>query len=274
MTQHHPYADRRIPGSVSLPPPKFATLRTIGALVLREMGSTYGRSPGGYVWAVLSPVGGIILLAMAIGVVVRNPPLGTSFILFYATGYLPFETYSQLSNRIGNALGYSKPLLAYPAVTWLDAVLARFILNVLTQILVFCCVILIIMVVVDTRSLLRVEPILWGMTLASLLGLGVGMVNCAIQGYYPVWERIWGIINRPLFLASGVLFLYEDMPRFAQDILWWNPLLHAGALVRVGFYSTYHAQFVSLAYCFGVALGLIVLGLVMLRKGYLAVLER
>ena len=31
---------------------RFATLRTITALILREMATTYGRSPGGYVWAI------------------------------------------------------------------------------------------------------------------------------------------------------------------------------------------------------------------------------
>ncbi|MEL6475009.1 MAG: sugar ABC transporter permease, partial [Pseudomonadota bacterium] len=32
---------------------RFASLRSIIALMLREMATSYGRSPGGYLWAVL-----------------------------------------------------------------------------------------------------------------------------------------------------------------------------------------------------------------------------
>ena len=35
---------------------RFASFRAIGALILREMATSYGRSPGGYIWAILEPV--------------------------------------------------------------------------------------------------------------------------------------------------------------------------------------------------------------------------
>ena len=64
--------------------------RAIGALVLREMATTFGRSPGGWLWAVAEPVAVIALLSFAFSLAFRSPSLGTSFPLFYATGYLPF----------------------------------------------------------------------------------------------------------------------------------------------------------------------------------------
>lgn len=258
----------------SLQPPRMRSARTIFALILREMSTTYGRSPGGYVWAVLQPLGGIILLSLAFSVVVRAPSLGNSFVLFYATGYLPFEMFSNLSQRIGASLQYSRPLLAYPAVTWLDAVLARFLLNTLIGATVFAIMIGGIMIVVETRVVLDVGAILSGTMLAALCGLAVGMMNCLLMGYFPVWERIWGIVTRPLFLASGVLFLYEDLPPLVQDVLWWNPLLHSTATVRTGFYPSYHGEFISLTYSYGVTLVLILIALIFLRNGYKAALER
>jgi capsular polysaccharide transport system permease protein len=269
--------DMKTPVSPALPslrPPRMRTARTIFALILREMSTTYGRSPGGYVWAVLQPLGGIILLSYGFSLLVRSPSLGTSFVLFYATGYLPFEMYSSLSQKIGAALRYSKPLLAYPRVTWLDAIMARFILNTLISILVFVIMISAVMIAVETRTIIDIVPILSGMMMVALAGLGVGMMNCLLMGYFPVWERLWGIINRPLFLASGVLFLYEDMPTLVQNVLWWNPLIHAIALVRTGFYPTYEASFVSQPYVYAVSLALILLSMIFLRKGYKAALER
>jgi len=250
------------------------TARTVFALIMREMTTTYGQSPGGYIWAVLQPLGGIILLSLAFSLFARAPSLGTSFVLFYATGYMPFEIYTQLSNRIGMALQYSKPLLAYPGVTWLDAVLARFILNTLVGMTVFAILIVGIMIVVNTRTHIDILPILTGVALVALIGLGVGMMNCLLIGYFPVWERIWSIVNRPLFLASGIFFLYDDVPPIGQDIVWWNPLIHAIGHVRTGFYPSCQPTYISLPYAFAVALVLVLLALIFLRNGYKAVLER
>ena len=112
-----------------------------------------------------------------------------------------------------------------------------------------------------------------GLAIAALFGLGTGLVNCLLFGLFPVWEQIWSILTRPLFLASGVFFLYDSMPRLAQDLLWWNPLLHAIGEVRSGFYDTYDAAYVSPVYCFGLALTLIALGLMLLRRLHKRVLE-
>lgn len=266
-------ADTGDTGPVTPPRRRLHDLRVIAALVIREMSSTYGTSPGGYLWAVLSPVGAIMLLSVGFSFIVQRPALGTSFVLFYATGYLPLDIYSQLSAKIAASLRYGRALLVYPGLTWMHAILARFLLNMLTLLMVFCVVITAIILAVETRSVIDVAPILTGLGLAGLLGLSVGMMNCLVMGLFPVWERVWPVLTRPLFLVSGLLFLYEDLPRFAQQILWWNPVMHVISLVRTGFYPTYHASFVSVSYVFGLCLILLALALVFLRRYYQKVLE-
>ncbi|SMY09236.1 Polysialic acid transport protein KpsM [Flavimaricola marinus] len=250
------------------------TARTITALMLREMGSTYGRSPGGYLWVIAEPIGVILVLSIAFSLMLRSPSLGTSFMLYYATGYMPFSIYTELANKTQSALNYSRPLLAYPGVTWLDAVLARFFLNLITGATVSAVLFTGILTFVDTQTVLDIGPILTGMGMAACLGLGVGTLNCVLFGLFPIWRQLWGVATRPLFLASGILFLYEDLPSIAQDILWWNPLIHVVGWTRTGFYTTYHASYVSLTYCFGLGLGLLALGLIFLRAHYKRVLEQ
>ena len=79
--------------------PRMQHLRVIFALVVREMGTKFGRSAGGYLWAVAEPLGGIVLLAIAFSLALRAPPLGTSFILFYATGTVPFGMFNTMARR-------------------------------------------------------------------------------------------------------------------------------------------------------------------------------
>lgn len=267
-----------IPGDAGplprLKPPRHRTLRTITALMLREMASTYGASPGGYVWAVLQPIGMLIILSVAFSLVMRSPSLGTSFILFYATGYMPYVIYVEIANKTGASLNYARALLAYPSVTWADAVLARFLLNMITNAMVFIIVMTGILWFVESRTVLDPMPVITAVLMAGLLGLGVGLCNAIIGGLFPVWTNVWRIVTRPLFLASAVIYIYEDLPAGAQSVLWFNPVVHVTGWSRTGFFPTYEASYVSLTYGFGVALALMFIGLVFMRAHYTKVLEQ
>ncbi len=262
------------PPPPQLAPPSFQNARTIVALMLREMSSTYGSSPGGYIWAILQPVGMLLILSVAFSLLVRSPSLGTSFLLFYATGLLPFTQYGQIAQKTGAALRYARALLAYPSVTWADAILGRFILNVLTSSMVFCIVMFGILMFEQHQAIIDMRPILIGLLLTSMLGLGVGLVNAVLGGLYPIWDNIWSIVSRPLFLASAIFYIYEDLPETAQNILWWNPLVHISGIVRSGFFPTYHPDYVSLPYCFGVSMVLTFFGLLFMGSQHTVVLER
>ncbi|WP_417714532.1 ABC transporter permease [Pseudophaeobacter arcticus] len=244
----------------------FAPLRTITALILREMATRYARTPGGYIWAIMEPLAAIIFLSIGFSLVIRSPALGNSFLLFYATAYMPFDLYNCIANTVARAVGFSKPLLLFPAVTWLDAVLARFFLNSLTSILVSVILLTGILALTENRTVVSLPEIIEAISATMLLGLGIGTLNCALMGLFPIWELVWSILTRPLFLASGIFFLYDDMPGFAREILWYNPLIHVIGLARVGFYPTYNPTYVNLPYVILVSLILLTLGLLLMRR--------
>lgn len=254
--------------------PRFATLRTIAALVLREMSTTYGRSPGGYAWAVLEPAAGIALLTAIFSVAFNSPPLGVNFAIFYATGMLPFILFTDLSAKVGQAMNYSRQLLSYPRVTFLDAILARFALNLMTQILVGYIVLGSILMLTETRVVMNGPVIARCYGLAALLALGVGTFNCFMMLRFDIYQRFWSILMRPLFLLSCVFFLFDTIPHPYQDWLWYNPLVHLVGMMRHGFYPNYEAPYVSELYVLLVSLGMLVLGLMLLRRDHKAALER
>jgi capsular polysaccharide transport system permease protein len=251
-----------------------ATLRSVGALMLREMSTRYGRTPGGYVWSLLEPLGMIIILAFAFSLLSRSPQLGTSFLLFKATGYLVLQMFNVLGHQVGHALVFSKPLLQYPRVTWGDAILARFLLNFL---MVTCITILIILGIIIFEQLNVVVDwplVVIAMVLTGLLGFGVGTLNCFLFIRYPVWQNLWGILTRPLFIISGVVLLYEDMPTLAQTVLWYNPILHLTGIMREGFYPLYRPDYISFQFVWLTILFPLVIGLLLLRRHHRELLNR
>lgn len=262
------------PAAAQYGPARFPALRTIGALILREMSTRYGRTPGGYIWAILEPLGAILALSIAFSLVLRTPPLGTSFILFYASGYMPFSFYQSISNMVARSISFSKPLLQYPTVSWIDAVLGRLLLNALTGILVAILLFSSIIFLLHDHTRISMLPAITAFGLAALMALGVGLVNCAVMGLIPLWERAWAILTRPLFLASGVFFIYEAMPTGAQNVLWYNPLLHITGMMRTAIYPTYTPTYISPVYVLVIALTLITLGLILMGRYHRDILNR
>lgn len=253
---------------------RFATSRVILALALREMSSTYGRSPGGYLWAILEPIGMILILSVGFSLLMRTPSLGNSFLVFYASGYLVFSHYKVLEKVVNKAINYSQRLLLFPAVTWLDAVIARFILNFLTSLLNMIIILWGVLYFAGSGTLIDFPPIIVATLLASLLALGIGTFNCMLIGLVPVWANIWKIVTRPLMIASAILYIYEDMPQAAQAIIWWNPLVHLTGLFRTGIYPTYNPQYISELYVLAVALIAFVFGLLFLNAYHSDIVNR
>ncbi|SLN56809.1 Polysialic acid transport protein KpsM [Roseivivax jejudonensis] len=248
------------------PARRFATGRVIAALMLREMSTTYGRSPMGYLWAILEPVAGIGLLTLVFATGFRSPAIGTNFAIFFASGVLPFFAYMDLQNKIAMAQRFSKPLLAYPGVTFMDTIIARAILNAITQTLIGICLFTGIIVLYDLDMILDVPDMAMSYAMAFALGISVGTLNSYFLTIYPIWERVWAILNRPLFLISCIIFLYDQIPMPYRDWLWWNPIVHIVGVSRDGVYATYDASYVSKLYVFAICAVCFAVGLVLLRR--------
>lgn len=257
----------------ALPSAHFKTIRAIFALILREMATTYGRSPGGYFWAILEPVAATALLAFVFSLAFRAPPIGDNFSLFYATGLLPFMVYVDVSVKVSQSLQFSRPLLFYPSITYFDAIIARFILNFITHIMVFVFIITGIVFIFSVRTIIDYQSVFNSLTMAAALALGVGSINCFLISMFPVWLRIWSILNRPLFIISCILFTFEAIPQPYRDYLWFNPLVHIVGEMRHAFYPTYDAYYVSSLYVFSISGALFILAFIFLNRYHRSILN-
>lgn len=251
----------------------FATPRTVVALMLREMVTTYGRSPGGYIWAVLEPIAAISLLSFVFSLAFHSPSLGWNFPLFYASAYLPFMLFLDVNNKLATAIRFSRPLLSYPAITMVDVLLARLILNALTHLMVFVVVISGIVILFDVNASIDPLRVINALAMASILAFGAGTLNCYLFSAFPIYERIWQIVTRPLVIVSGLFFLLESVPQEYRDILWYNPLFHITGEMRNAIYATYDANYVSSLYVYSIGLILLCLGLLVLKKNYRVILN-
>lgn len=217
-------------------------IRVVGALLVREMSSRFGNKPGGYIWALLDPVAHIVFLSAIFMAIARAPALGSSFPLFFASGYIAFHFFQSASGYVGAAVTANKTLLSYPNVAPIDAVLARGLLQYLTGVAVATAVFSIILLTTSVEIRFDWGALLHASLLAALMAMGVGLANNVLFRRFPFYEQIFGILTRPLFLISGVFFLPDALPHPIRELVLINPLAHIIILFRTGVFAEYRGM--------------------------------
>ena len=225
--------------------------RVIRAVMLRETRTRFGRNRLGYLWAFSESLFWVLTFAGIHSVMGASVPSGMEMLAFFATGIITFILFRSTVTHCMASINGNRPLLFYPQVRPLDIALARSLLEGATLVTVF-------VVLLGANGLLQGElkvdslvRVISGLSLAWLLGVGLGMCFMGLSVYFPATERLVPILLRPLFLVSGLFFTANDLPPTLRDALLLNPILHAVELVRDGWFTEYQARYLDLPYLLG-----------------------
>lgn len=232
------------------PPGVLARLRTqrrvIRALVIRETRTRFGDSRLGYGWALLEPMLHIALLSIVFALLMHGkPPIGSEFFIFYYTGLIPYHVFIHSSGAMVFAITGNAPLLQLPLVTTFDVIIARGLLEFVTDVIVA----VLLLVGFATVGLHAMPADLWAPCLAlsvvAVLGFGVGFVNAVVTVFVRSWDRIYAHVGRALYFCSGIFYVPGMMPPWVRDMLGWNPLLDAIDWFRSGFFENYQPHWLD-----------------------------
>jgi ABC-type polysaccharide/polyol phosphate export permease/Tfp pilus assembly protein PilF len=242
------------------------TGQIIFALVLREIRTRYGRNRLSFLWALIEPLAHIAVLAVFFYLVNRsNPPLGSSFVLFYFTGVQPFLLFSQIAQRAGSGITSSRGVLQLPQVTPMDIIFAKAIVEII--IAVFVIVAFGVALSAFGIFAFPTQPLYLfaAFGLAALLGLGAAQLYAVTKEIGRAVDVLLNAGFRVLYLSSGVFFLPANLPQWVREILLWNPCLHIVDLWRLAYYDQYTAPWVDPLYASVIMVACLVLGMVTLR---------
>ena len=196
------------------PPPglvaRLATQRrVVRALVIRETRTRFGDSTLGYGWALLEPVLHITLLSVVFALLMHGtPPIGTEFFIFYFTGLIPYHVFAHTSSAMGFAITGNAPLLQLPLVTTFDVILARGLLEFVTDVLVA----VLLLLGFAAAGLQSMPADLWmpaaALIVTAALGFGIGFVNAVVTVFFRSWDRLYAQATRALYFCSGIFRYY------------------------------------------------------------------
>lgn len=239
--------------------------RVVDALLSREAKKRFGDNYLGLMSAFLEPFAQVFFFGMMFYVTDRQGPHGANVLVFMVTGVLPFHLFSKTMTRGMGAIDANKTLLSYPIMKPIDTVVARMMLEGLIYIMTFILIMLTAFYFELIDGLARFPYVFWGIVLALFMGFSFGVLAAASMSLCEATKRIVPIINRAIFLTSGVFFSVSMIPQFGREILFWNPMLHISEMTRHGTFQNFPDSYFNVEYILVVITVTLTFGLVLLN---------
>lgn len=212
--------------------------RVIGALLMREVLTRFGRHNIGFLWMFVEPMLftlGVTALWTLSG---ANHGSNLPIVAFALTGYSSVLVWRNMPGRCLGAVQPNLSLMYHRHVKLIDIFASRLLLEAAGATCSF--VILSVFFVVIGWLQLPEDPLkviaawlmlIWfGSSLALLLGTW--------NEHSELVEKIWHPSAYLLFPLSGAAFLVDSLPQAAQRVVLWLPMVHGVELLREGYFGS------------------------------------
>lgn len=223
----------------------------IGALILRELHTRFGRENIGYLWLFAEPM----LLATAVALLHSSHRLpiagGIQPIPFAIAGYGLFIMFRSIVSRAETVLEANRPLLHHRPVTLTDMAVARVALEVVSTSAVLVLLLGGAWAVGLADPPARIEAIFAAVALMAWFSFGLGMVVTTLTHEFPIAGRL---IHPLLYLSmplSGAFFALSWLPHDVREPLTWIPLVHIFELLKEGQFAAFQSPYINLTYVVG-----------------------
>ncbi len=238
--------------------------RVLGALILREMSTRFGRENLGYLWLFAEP----LMLGSAIGalhlVTGHGLPGGLHVLMFWVTGYVPFYMFRSVINRSPTSVLANQSLLYHRRITLLDIMVAR---NLLEGGAVMGTLAIFLAAFGMALDLWPKQPalVVFGMMALLAMSHGAGLMLAAGAIYTDLIDRVIHLITYITMPFTGAFFMVFWLPTDLQHQALLIPTVHCFELIRHGLFGTAVPTTYDIGYMVAWIIGLNLAGLLTLR---------
>lgn len=222
--------------------------RVIGALIMREMTTRFGRQGIGFAWVIGEPLVfcfGVLALWTA-----TKPDYehGVRLAPFVMTGYMSLILVRHFISLLSNALQANLGLMYHRQVAPLHIFISRALLELGGATGAFF-VVYVILLVLGQVNLPQDYALLYaGWFLLAWTALGFALIMTGLAMRYEVIERLIPVISYMLIPISGAFYMVSWLPSAAREYALYIPFVHGIELVRRGVFGEFVPTYYDVPY--------------------------
>lgn len=222
--------------------------RVIGALLIRESLTRYGRRNIGFLWLFAEPMIFTLGITAIWGAAGLSKSGSVSITAFMLVGYSTLLLWRNMPNRCIEALQPNFDLLFHRQVKPIDIFLSRCILEAAgatTSFLVLGVVFYSVGLISLPHDVLQMAG---GWFLLMWYAFSVSLLVGAISERTEVLDKVWHIIQYLMIPLSGSLFMLQALPETVRAFLLWIPSVSCAELVREGYFGPTVTSYYDIGY--------------------------
>jgi|SRR5579884_2703257 len=245
------------------------SVRVIGALLLRELLTRYGRNNIGFLWLFVEPMMFTLAITTVWSLTRQIHGSDIPIVAFALTGYSSLLMWRNMPSRCNSALRSNMSLLHHRQVTVLDVYIARILLEFMATTTSFVTLAIVFYAMDWLSPPEDALQVLAGWLLLAWFGAGLAMTIAGLATKSNLVTKLWPPLSYFMMPLSGVAFLVDALPSGLQNIALYLPMLNALEYLREGWFgSLMHAHY-DLVYVASVNSVLTLVGLSLVRQSQL-----
>jgi capsular polysaccharide transport system permease protein len=241
-------------------------LRVIGALLIREIHTRFGRENLGFGWIIAEPLVFALPVLGMWSLIRGKVEHGVPMMALLWSGYLPLLLFRHIGARTLMFVRVNAGLLYHRQVTILDLFAARALLEILSNLAatIFSFVLLFALGVLEwPRNL----PMFYlGYFYMTWWSVSVGLIIGGLSERSDLVEKIWLPISYMYMAVSGFFYLAAWLPPAIRGWALLQPSLQSYELLRAGLFGNTVRTYGDPVYLSLVCAVLTLIGLVLVRE--------
>ena len=220
----------------------------IGALLMRETLTRYGRHNIGFLWLFVEPMmftlGVTLLWTMSKSLHGGSIPI-TAFAL---TGYSSVLLWRNMPVRCISALEPNRTLFFHRNVRMLDIFVARLVLEFGGATISFILLSLIFIAAGLLELPEDLLKVIAGWLMLAWFGAALGLLLGTLSIRHELVERLWHPISYLTLPLSGAAYIVDALPEKVQPLALWLPMVNGIELMREGYFGSYAKAHYDISY--------------------------
>lgn len=211
--------------------------RVIGALLMREIITRYGRNNIGFLWLFVEPLLMTLLIVLMWQFARADKYSTLNIMAFVLTGYPIMMMWRNASGRAIGAISANASLLYHRNVRVLDTIFARMLLEVAGATIAQIGIMVLFAVLGWIEPPADVFYMLIAWFLMALFAFGLGLVICSIAFSFEAFGKLWGTLTFLMMPLSGAFFFVYTLPPQFQEYALMVPMVHGTEMFRQGYFG-------------------------------------
>lgn len=240
--------------------------RVWGALLIREMLTRYGRHNIGFLWLFVEPM--LFTLGVTALWTATKTVHGSDvpIVAFALTGYSTVLLWRNMPGRCIGALWNNLSLMYHRNIKVLDIYIARLILEFAGATISFITLALVFISIGWLKPPEDVLEIVGGWLIITWFGSSLAILLGSLSHESELVDKLWHPFSYLLFPLSGAAYMVDALPKVAQEIVLYLPMVHGVEIVREGYFGSRARAHYDLGYVVPFCLVLSFFALMQVRR--------